>query len=154
MCFRRSACHWAHKINKDKYLRKFQKGTPEQLVTAYQFLKGLDLFELQSCLDIAEGIESVVKGLECSGLTFLEAVEKISYNIGFIQYPHLADFLLQLICRRSQLKSNWYMMKRLIKARGHISPDLASNILLKATNTYPPDKSLCKDIYTAVENRK
>nr|CAI5869554.1 unnamed protein product [Callosobruchus analis] len=98
-----------------------------------------DLFMLQSCIDVAEGIEFVVRGLERSGLTFLEAVEKISYNI---------------MSRQSHLKSNWEVMKRVIKARGHVSPDLASNILLKATNMYPPDKSLCKDVYTVIVEQK
>ncbi|CAH1975760.1 unnamed protein product [Acanthoscelides obtectus] len=113
-----------------------------------------DLFMLQHCLDVEDGIEYVLKGMQRCGLAFLEAVEKISYNVGFMQYPRLADYLLQLMSRQSQLKSNWEVMKRLIKARGYISPQLASCILLKATNIYPPDKNICKDVYTVIVEQK
>ncbi|KAJ8955062.1 hypothetical protein NQ314_006942 [Rhamnusium bicolor] len=181
-CARPKHCNLMHTIMKDKYTHRFQKSSPEDLSKAYDFSLAFEkLFkEIYSCflvafgilkmqkklvssiedifrigsIDTTEALEFIVKGLETSGLSFLESIEMISFNVGFLQFPELGDILLDLITRKHNISENWDVIKRIAKARGHVSPTIVTRMLTRVTAVYPLNKHLCLEIYNVIIENK
>ncbi|KAJ8960647.1 hypothetical protein NQ318_013939 [Aromia moschata] len=175
-CARIGNCDLYHNVPKEKYTAKFSKSTPDILRKGYSphshhlfkeiypcFLAAFGLLNMHNELmksikdllglahiDATEAVDSVVQSFVQSGLPFLDVIERISFNVGFLQHPQLADILLDLITRKQNVSENWEVIQRIAKARGRISPDIARRILNRVTASYPVNKNLCLEIYNVI----
>ncbi|KAJ8967297.1 hypothetical protein NQ317_008846 [Molorchus minor] len=175
-------CKLFHTVNIDKFASKFKNCPPDVLLKSYGLaLKYDQLFqeiypcliaafgshklynELTKCItdilpkrfiNATEALEIIVQAFVESGMSFLDAIEKISFNVGFLQYPVLADILLDLITRKPSIQENWEVIQRIAKARGYVSPDIVKRILNKVTSDYPINKNLCLEIYNVMIKNK
>ncbi|XP_018564624.1 uncharacterized protein LOC108903151 [Anoplophora glabripennis] len=171
-------CTLAHIVNVERFIHKIQRVDPNEIFKHFQFsMCSEKLFreiypsfvaafgklkmqnELIACIkyflqmkdiDCTEATDSVVKALGESGLSFQDAIEMISFNIGFLEHPILADILLDLITRTNDISENWAVIKRILKARGKIKPSIVSRIFLRMVNVYPVNKELCREIYNTI----
>ncbi|CAG9853991.1 unnamed protein product [Phyllotreta striolata] len=114
-----------------------------------------DIFALNNTVIINKAIELIVDALRQIGLTLLEAVEKISFNIGFLRYPTLADILIEILSKEPNLSETWEEIKRICKAKNFIAPHTLETILRRVIRE-PNDsnRNLCKDVYNTIIKNK
>ncbi|KAG5885185.1 hypothetical protein JTB14_036493 [Gonioctena quinquepunctata] len=109
---------------------------------------------ITNLIDSTNALDHTIQALERTGLAFLEAIDMISYNVGFINHPPLANILVELLSRKDNIEDNWDTIKRISRAMCQISPIIVSTILNRVASVYPPNKPLCVNIYNFIVNDK
>ncbi|KAJ8921547.1 hypothetical protein NQ315_003167 [Exocentrus adspersus] len=172
-------CKLPHVVDQQKFAHKLmQRGNLVDLLRGFQFsmnyeklftetypvfLNAFGMFKMENDLygcikDIlkmksinsVEAVNHVVNALENCGLSFQEAIENISFNVGFLEHPELADILLEIIVRKPDIAENWEVIKRIARARGQIKSAIVTTILMRLTSDYPVNRDLCLQVYNVI----
>lgn len=109
------------------------------------------LFLKKENIDFKRALTAIIESLENTGLTFLQTIENILFNVGILQFPVLANTLLDILTARGDISNNWEVIKRICKAMNFIAPEFFERILCNLLIIETPNsKVLSIDIYNTV----
>ncbi|XP_057665710.1 uncharacterized protein LOC130899648 isoform X1 [Diorhabda carinulata] len=115
----------------------------------------IHLFLKKENIAFKNAMETIIESLQNTGLTFLQTVENILFNIEFLQCPILTNTLLDILTTRSNIRDNWEVIKRICKGTQFIAPEFFERILCKLLIIeVPNNRDLSMDIYNTVVKKE